>query len=227
MNRINNIVLVHGFWADASCYNKITPVLLAEGYEVFAVQNPLTSLADDAAALRRVLARVEGKCVLVGHSWGGVVITEVGADEKVANLVYLAAIAPDAGESMMDVLGSYEPPPAVQHMQIENGFVWFTKEGFQETFAQDLPPAESALMYATQNPPSAFLPQEKPTAAAWKNKPSRYVVASADKAVSPVYQSDAAKRIGAEITVVEASHVPMLSHPQEVLAVIREAAAQI
>jgi pimeloyl-ACP methyl ester carboxylesterase len=225
MAKINNIVLVHGFWADGSCYHKIIPTLLAEGYEVIAVQNPLTSLADDVAATKRALARIEGNCILVGHSWGGFVISEAGNDEKVAGLVYLAALAPDNGESTIDLLGKYETPAALQYMQERDGFIWLSLEGIQKTFAGDLPPEECALINATQTAPSASLSQTKANSlGAWKNKPSWYIVANNDLSVSPEYQHDASKRIKATTTVLECSHVPMLSHPQEVLEIIRDAA---
>uniref|UniRef100_A0A832H5L8 Alpha/beta hydrolase n=1 Tax=Oscillatoriales cyanobacterium SpSt-402 TaxID=2282168 RepID=A0A832H5L8_9CYAN len=227
MSKIKNIVLVHGFWVDGSCYRKVIPPLLAEGYEVIAVQNPLTSLADDVAATKRVLARIEGNCILVGHSWGGFVITEVGNDEKVSGLVYIAAVAPDRGESMIDLFSQYQIPPALQYVQEQNGFIWLSKAGIQETFAGDLPAEESALLYATQTAPSALLSQTKATSpAAWKNKPSWYIVANNDQSVLPDYQRDASKRMQATTTVLESSHVPMLSHPKEVVEVIKDAAAK-
>ncbi len=227
MDRLNTIVLVHGFWVDGSCYRKIIPSLLVEGYEVIAVQNPLTSLADDVAATQRALDRVEGRCILVGHSWGGVVITAAGNDEKVAGLVYIAAIAPDRGESMIDGLSSYDPSPALDFMQEREGFVWLSRDGVRQTFADDLPAPEADLIYATQTAPSALLSQAKvQEPAAWNHKPSWYIVANHDRSVAPAYQHDAAKRIGATTTVLEASHVPMLSCPEEVLAVIRAAIAK-
>lgn len=133
MSKVKNIVLVHGFWADASSYREVIPTLLAEGYEVVAVQNPLTSLADDVAATKRALARIEGQCILVGHSWGGMVISEVGNDERVSGLVYIAALAPDAGESMIDLMSKYEAASASQHFQEQEGFIWISKEGVQKT----------------------------------------------------------------------------------------------
>ncbi len=226
MSRIKNIILVHGFWVNGSCYSKITPQLLAEGYEVIAVQNPLTSLADDVAATKRALARVEGNCLLVGHSWGGFVITEAGNDEKVAGLVYIAAVAPDRDESMIDLLTQYTAPPVLQYVEEQDGFLWLSKEGIQKSFAGDLPAEEAALLYATQTAARASLSQTKATSQpAWKNKPSWYIVANSDQSVSPHYQHDAAKRIGATTTVLESSHVPMLSQPGEVLAVIKDATA--
>lgn len=225
MSKVKNILLVHGFWTDASSYSAVIAALLAEEYEVVAVQNPLTSLADDVAATKRALARIEGQCILVGHSWGGMVITEAGNDERVCGLVYIAALAPDAGESMMDLLSQYEAPPVSQHFQEQEGFIWISKEGVQKTLAGDLPLEQSALIYATQTAPSTSLLEAKINSPAWKNKPSWYVVASHDQAVSPDFQRDSAKRIGATTIVVESSHVAMMSHAKEVLDVIREAAA--
>ncbi len=225
MSEIKSIVLVHGFWADASSYNEIIPALLAEGYEVVAVQNPLTSLADDVDATKRALARIEGQCILVGHSWGGFVITEAGNDERVSGLVYIAALAPDAGETTVDMLGKYEPAPASQYFEEQNGFIWLSKEGVQKTFANDLPAEKSALLYATQTAPSQSVLQAKVSSPAWKNKPTWYVVSSSDKTVPPNLQRFTAERIGATTIVLESSHVAMISHAKEVLDVIREAAA--
>ncbi|MBW4579887.1 MAG: alpha/beta hydrolase [Tildeniella nuda ZEHNDER 1965/U140] len=225
MSKVKNVVLVHGFWADGSCYSEIIPTLLAEGYEVIAVQNPLTSLADDVTATKRALARIEGQCLLVGHSWGGFVITEAGNDERVSGLVYIAALAPDAGETTIDLLSKYEPAPASQYFQEQDGFIWLSKEGIQKTFADDLVAEQSALIYTTQIAPSVSLLGAKVDSPAWRNKPSWYIVASNDQAVPTELQHDSAKRMGATTTVVESSHVAMISHAKEVLDVIREAAA--
>ncbi len=223
MSEVKNILLVHGFWADGSCYNEIIPTLLAEGYEVIAVQNPLTSLEDDIAATRRALDRTEGKCILVGHSWGGFVITEVGNDERVSGLVYIAAVAPDAGESMIDLMSKYgEPSP---HFQEQNGFLWISKEGVDEVFANDLSDERKVLIHATQTPGSTSLTEVKAGLPAWKDKPSWYVLATNDKAAPPDLQRDLSQRMNAKTITVESSHFPMISHSKEILEVIREAAA--
>lgn len=223
MTEVKNIVLVHGFWTDASIYSHVIPTLLAEGYEVIAVQNPLTSLVDDVAATKRALARIEGQCILVGHSWGGIVITEAGNDERVSSLVYIAALAPDAGESMIDVMSKYEA--ASQYFREQDGFILISKEGVQKLLASDLSVEQSALIYATQTAPSTSLLPAKVDSPAWKNKPSWYIVANNDQAVPPELQRDLSKRIGATTIVLESSHLPMISHAKEVLDVIREAAA--
>ena len=224
MNRIKNILLVHGFWADGSCYSEIIPSLLAEGYNVLAVQNPLTSLADDIAATKRALDRIEGECILVGHSWGGFVITEVGNDERVAGLVYLAALAPDTNETMMDLMSKYGAPPP--HFQEQNGFVWISREGVAEILANDLSQERQSLIHATQITPSASLAVEKASALpAWRNKPTWYVVATNDRSVPPDLQRELAQCMGATTVAVDSGHFPMLSQPQAVLEVIREASS--
>lgn len=224
---IKNVVLVHGFWADGSCYSEIIPTLLAEGFEIIAVQNPLTSLEDDTAATQRALDRIKGKCVLVGHSWGGVVITAAGNDERVAGLVYIAALAPDAGESTVDAISKYPAVPAAANFEEQNGFIWLSKAGVQQNFAGDLPPEKAAQIYATQIAPSTQTFAAKVTVPAWKTKPCWYIVAKNDRAVSPDLQRDAAKRMNADTIELESSHVAMISRPNEVLAVIRQASASL
>lgn len=221
MSKVKSIVLVHGFWADGSCYSEIIPPLLAEGYNVIAVQNPLTSFEDDIAVTKRALDRLEGTCILVGHSWGGFVITEVGNDERVSGLVYIAALAPDADESMMDLMSKYGKPSP--HFQEQDGFVWITKTGVDEVLANGISAERRALIHATQTPPSASLTTVKMSLPAWKDKPSWYILATDDRAVPPDLQRDLSQRMRAKTVMVEASHFPMVSHPKEVLAVIREA----
>ncbi|MGQ4647285.1 alpha/beta fold hydrolase [Lyngbya aestuarii] len=223
MSKIKNIVLVHGFWSDGSSYSEIISTLSAEGYEVIAVQNPLTSLADDVAATKRVLDRLEGQSILVGHSWGGMVITEIGNDQRVSGLVYIAALAPDAGESMIDLMSKYGSPSP--HFQEQDGFIWISKEGVQKILADDLSAEQIALIYATQTAPSASLLEVKADTPAWKNKPSWYIIANNDRAVPPDLQRKLSKRMRATTVVLESSHCAMISHTKEVLSVIREAAA--
>lgn len=223
MRKVQNIILVHGFWADGSCYSEIIPTLLAEGYKVIAVQNPLTSLEDDIAATKRALDHIEGQCILVGHSWGGFVITTVGHDERVAGLVYIAALAPDTGESMIDLMSKYGSPSP--HFQEQNGFVWISKEGVDEVLANDLSEEKKALIHVTQTTPSVSLTEVKASSPAWRDKPSWYVLATNDKAVPTDLQRDMSQRMSAKTVAVESSHFPMISYPQEVLEVIREAIA--
>lgn len=225
MSKIKDIVLVHGFWADGSSYNEIIPTLLAEGFEVVAVQNPLTSLSDDVDATKRALARVEGQCILVGHSWGGFVITEAGNDPKVSGLVYIAALAPDAGETTLDMLSKYEPASASQYFQVENDFIWLSTEGVEKTFAADLSTERAAAIYAIQTAPHKSTLEAKVSSPAWKNKPSWFVIANNDQAIPTELQRSASERMGAKIVALNSSHVAMISHPKEVLDVIREAVA--
>lgn len=223
MSKAKNIILVHGFWADASCYSELILLLLAEGYQVIAVQNSLTSLADDVAATKRALDRIEGGCILVGHSWGGFVITEVGNDERVSGLVYIAALAPDTGESMSDLMSKYGTPSP--HFQEQNGFVWISKEGVDEVLANGLSQERKALIHVTQTPPSASLTEVRSGLPAWKDKPSWYILATNDKAVPPELQRELSQRMRAKTVTVESSHFLMISHPKEVLEVIRRATA--
>lgn len=223
MSEIKSIVLVHGFWVDGSSYSQIISALLAEGFEVISVQNSLTSLAEDVAATRRALDRVNGQCILVGHSWGGMVITEAGNDDRVAGLVYLAALAPDVGESMLDLMSQSEPQP--QYFEEQDSFTWLSKEGVQKMFANGLSAEQCALIYATQIPPSTSLLPAKVRTSAWKHKPSWYVVANHDRAVPPELQRHLANRIGATTISLDSSHVPMISHAKEVLDMIKKAAA--
>lgn len=222
-----SIVLVHGLWADGSCWNDIIPALQADGHEVVAVQNPLTSLADDVAATARALARVAGPTLLVGHSWGGFVISEAGNHAQVAGLVYVAALAPDAGETVVDLLGRTAPTPLGQYFEQEQGHIWLSEEGVRQAFAADVPAAVAARLYATQTAPSAAVLGEQLSHPAWKSKPSWFVVARHDQAVHPDLQRLEAERMGATTVEVDTSHVPMISRPDEVLRVIRAAAAQV
>jgi pimeloyl-ACP methyl ester carboxylesterase len=222
MGEVKNIILVHGFWADGSCYDRIIPPLLAENYEVIAVQNPLTSLADDVAATKRALARAEGNCILVGHSWGGFVITEIGDDKRISGLVYIAALAPDAGESMVDLMSKYGAPSP--HFTEQDGFVWISKQGVGEVLANDLSEERKTLLYATQTPPSTSLTAVKASLPAWRDKPSWYIMATEDKAVPPDLQRELSQRMRAQTITVKSGHFPMISHPEEVVGVIKQAA---
>jgi len=221
------IVLVHGAFADGSSWAKVIPILQAKGYSVTAVQNPLTSLADDVAATRRALAQQEGPVILVGHSWAGVVITEAGVDPKVVGLVYVAAFAPDQGETAGGLGKAYPPPPALAAPIVDKeGFLSLSTDAVVKHFASDLPAAEARVLAATQGPiaGSAFAAQV--SGVAWKTKPSWYIVAKLDEAIAPEEERFFAKRMKAATTELNASHVPMLSQPKAVAAVILDAAAK-
>ncbi len=218
------IVLVHGAYADGSSYAKVIPLLRARGYRVTAVQNPLTSLADDVASTRRAIARAEGPVILVGHSSAGVVITEAGNEAKVVGLVYISAIAPDAGQSALDALKGYAATPGLAEQKPDAaGYLTITRKGVEEDFVPDSPAAVRELVFTTQGDWNSKFLDEKVTAAAWKTKPSWCIVVN-DRMVSPEYERDAAKRMGAKTTVLASGHVPMLSHPSAVANVIIDAA---
>jgi pimeloyl-ACP methyl ester carboxylesterase len=218
------IVLVHGAWADGSSWDKVVPTLLESGHKVVAVHQPLSSLADDAAAVRRVINAQPGPVLLVGHSYGGVVITEAGNHDKVAGLVYVAAFAPDAGESVND-LGKSGPPPAwAKTMRVEDGYAVLSAEAVASEFAQDLSAIEQKILAAKQGWTSMVAFDGKPSRAAWKSKPSWFIVAGNDRMIPPQAEEFMATRMKAKVTKLAASHVVMLSKPREVAAVILEAA---
>lgn len=218
------VVLVHGAWADGSSWNKVIPLLQAKGIKVLGVQNPLTSLADDVAATQRVLADAKGPVILVGHSWAGTVITQAGTDPKVKALVYVAAFANADGQSGGDLVGAYPKPPAFATIDDDgHGFLRQTEEGMLKNFAPDLAPAEARTLAVTQGPLAASTFGDKVTDAAWKTRPSWYVVSANDRVINPQMERDLAKRMGAKTTVLQSSHVSLLSHPREVAAVIEDA----
>ena len=225
MANASNVILVHGAWADGSSWSKVIPLLLARGLRVTAVQLPLTSLKDDAATVKRALALVDGPTVLVGHSYGGVAITEAGNDPKVAGLVYIAAFAPDVGQSAGSLGASAEPAPMGLEVRPDAaGFLKLTEAGVKNDFAQDLSPAEKNLLFAAQAPTAAAALGENVSTAAWKTKPSWYLVATNDRAIQPSLERAMAKTIKAKAVEVAASHVAMLARPQETADLILEAA---
>src|SRR5258705_6176073 len=224
---VKNIVLVHGAFADGSSWAKVIPILQAKGFNVTAVQNPLTSLADDVAATQRVLAQQDGPVILVGHSWAGVVITEAGMDPKVVGLVYVAAFAPDTGETAGDLGKPYPPPPALAAPIVDKqGFLSLSTEAVVKHFASDLPEKEARVVAATQGPIAASAFGAQVSGVAWKTKPSWYIVSKLDGAIAPDEERFFAKRMKATTTELNTSHVPMLSQPTAVAAVIIDAAAQ-
>ena len=224
---VRNVVIVHGAWADGSSWSKVIPLLQAKGLHVVAVQNPLTSLADDVAATRRAIALQDGPVLLVGHSYGGVVITEAGNDPKVVGLVYVAALAPPDGESVASISKPYPPTPLGAEIHADpDGFLTLTPKRIAEDLAQDLTEKEKQLLTATQGPTAAAVFGATVTTAAWKSKPTWFVIASNDRAVSPELEKAEATTMKATSITVPSSHVPMLSHPKEVADLIEQAAAK-
>jgi pimeloyl-ACP methyl ester carboxylesterase len=218
---VKTIILVHGAWADGSSWSKLIPLLKNTGANVVAVQLPLTSLAADAAVTKRAIADAEGPVLLVAHSWGGNVITEAGNDPKVVGLVYLAAGAPDVGESFADLIKPYPPAPALgDAAQDPAGFFHLTPKGMADDFAPDLPASESSIMAVTQGPLAGSAFADKATVAAWKTRPSWYIVAGNDRVVPVELERKLAARMNATTITLPSSHVVMLSHPNEVAAFI-------
>ncbi|HXC35023.1 MAG TPA: alpha/beta hydrolase [Candidatus Acidoferrales bacterium] len=224
-----SIVLVHGAFSDGSSWKKIIPILEEDGITVTAVQNPLRSLAEDVATTRRVIDAQKGDVILVGHSYGGSVITDAAAgSDKVKALVFVAAFAPDAGESVGGLLGKFPPAALGTALAPDSAsFLYIDRTKFHHVFAEDVPEGEASIMAAAQKPIAASAFGEPTTSAAWKTTPSWYVVTTLDHAVNPELQRFMAKRIGAQTTEVKASHVPFFSQPEEIAKVIKAAAAQI
>ena len=222
---IKNVVLVHGAFADGSSWAKVIPLLQAKGYNVIAVQNPLTSLEDDVAATKRAIALMNGPVLLVAHSYGGVVITEAGNDPKVAGLVYVDALIPNDGQSVTDVIQPYPPSPGNKEFQQDaSGFLSLSFKGIDSHFAQDLTTEERKVLYATQIPWAAKATVTKISKAAWKDKPSWCVIGLNDETVPPLLTRAEAKMINATTLELKSSHVPMLSQPNKVAAFIISAA---
>jgi pimeloyl-ACP methyl ester carboxylesterase len=211
---VKNVVLVHGAWADGSSWSKIIPLLQAKGLHVVAVQNPLSSIADDVASTTRVINAQDGPVLLVGHSYGGAVITEAGNNTKVAGLVYIAAFAPDAGETLTELAKRFPPMPAFSEIiPIEDGFLRLTPKGVAENFAQDLSPEEQSIVTATQGATHGAILATPIKMAAWHSKPNWFVVAANDRTISPEQEKSTAERMKAKILTLPTSHVPMLSQP--------------
>jgi pimeloyl-ACP methyl ester carboxylesterase len=221
------IVFVHGLWADGSSWSKVINPLVDKGYKVISVQNPTTSLADDVTATKRAIDRADGDVILVGHSWGGSVITEAGADQRVKGLVYVAAFAPDKGETAGSLAESAAPTILGGFVQNANGYLTLSREGVAKGFAGDLSPKEQDVVFAVQQPASKSVFGDVGVNAAWRTKPSWYVVASEDNAINPELEKGMAERANAKTTVLKSSHVAMLSKPNEVLDVILDAATSV
>jgi pimeloyl-ACP methyl ester carboxylesterase len=218
------VMLVHGAWADGSGWGDVISRLQARGLRVVAVQNQLNSLADDVAEVTRALERETQPVVLVGHSWGGTVITQAGTSNKVVALVYIAAFAPDVGQSTNDLQAGGPLPGYVPLLQADSaGYLWFPQDALPSWFAQDVPAPNAKLLAAAQNPIRATAFGDAVSAAAWAAKPSWYLVTDEDRMIAPDLQRQMAARIGARVSSVRSSHVPFISHPKETVSVVLEA----
>ncbi len=225
---IGTVVLVHGAFADGSCWAKVIPLLTGRGLKAIAVQNPLSSLADDVTAAHRVIDQQDGPVLLVGHSWGGAVITEAGNHPQVKGLVYISAGAPDSGQSFGDWWQDYKPAPGAAEIKpYGEGYVALTPEGVRKHFVQDVPADEAAIVFATQGPLAVRCFDDKISTAAWRSKPNWYIVAAKDETIPPEVERDSAQRMSADTLVLESSHVPMLSQPNAVAEFIAKAAASL
>ena len=218
-----NIVLVHGLFADGSCWSEVIPRLQAAGLNVTSVQNPLTTLDDAVAETLRVLARQGGPTVLVGHSFSGMIVTEVGVDPKVAAVVYVAARAPDAGEDYTALANTFPAPPASAGIVFDGDEGRLTEAAYLRDFAGDLPETRARVLYAVQQPFHTALLTGKTKHAAWRSKPSFYAVSTEDRTINPDLQRFMAKRMGATTIEVKASHLSLISHPQEITDLILQA----
>jgi pimeloyl-ACP methyl ester carboxylesterase len=224
-NNVPAVVLVHGAFADGSSWNQVIPYLQARNLKVVSVQNPLTSLADDVAATKRAIDAQTGPVVLVGHSWGGTVITEAGVDDKVKALVYVAAFAPSENQATGEMGKDYPTPPGIATLKADKeGFLTLPDASIAANFAQDVPAATAKLIAATQGPINAKAFDEKVAHAAWKTKKNYAIVSAKDRMIQPELEQAMATKIGAATTVLQTSHVPMLSQPKQVADVIIKAA---
>lgn len=223
-----NVVLVHGAWADGSSWDKVIPLLEAKGLHVMAVQLSLTSLDNDVATVERALALQDGPIVLVGHSYAGAVISVAGNDDKVAGIVFVAAFAPDQGESVFSISQPYPPAPIGTELRPDSqGFLSVTPKGIMEDFAQDVSEREKKLLVATQGPTNvSCFSTNLPVSAAWKSKPDWFVVAAEDRVIPPDLERAEAAAMNATTITLNSSHVVMLSHPKEVADLIEQAAAK-
>jgi pimeloyl-ACP methyl ester carboxylesterase len=221
-----SIVFAHGLWADGSCFNKVMGPLRAEGYEVIASEHGLDDHAGDVDCVLRSLGRVSSPAILVGHSYGGSLITAAGTDDRVAGLVYIAALAPDETETSQGQQDKFPVTDVFQHIEVAEGRIWLLRSGI-DCFAGDLASAEKELVWATATAPVADLFTQKVDGVAWRTKPSAYVVATQDHTVNPELQRFSAERMGARTYEVESSHVAMLSRPDVVLDAIRNLVAAL
>ena len=224
--KARNVVLVHGLFADGSCWSEVIPRLQAKGLNVTSVQNPLTTLPEAVASAQRVLDRQDGPTVFVGHSFSGMILTEAGGHEKVSALVYVAARAPDAGEDYAALAKTFPTPPASAGIVFDGDEGRLTEAAFLRDFAGDLPEAKAKVLYAVQEPFHKALLTGRTTHAAWRSKPSYYAVSTEDRTINPDLERFMAKRMGAKTIEVQASHLSLISHPDELSELILQAAGR-
>ena len=222
--KARNVVLVHGLFADGSCWSEVIARLQAAGFNATAVQNPLTTLPEAVASAERVLARQDGPTVLVGHSFSGMIVTEAGVHPNVSALVYVAARAPDAGEDYTALAKTFPTPPATAGIVFDGDEGRLSEEAFLRDFAGDLPATKARVLYAVQEPFHKALLAGKTTQAAWRSKPRYYAVSTEDRTINPDLERFMAKRMGAKTIEVKASHLSLISHPDEIADLIVEAA---
>ena len=222
----SSIVFAHGLWADGSCFSKLIPTLQVEGHECIAAQYGLNTTAEDVAVTKATIGRVSTPVILVGHSYGGTVITGAGTDDRVVGLVYICALAPDADESSQTQQSNFLKTDVFSHIEVVDGRIWLRPEG-TKYFCGDLSEQEQKLVWATQGVPKPDLFEAKAGGTAWKTKPSWYIVGTKDQTVHPDLERAMAKRMGATTYELDSSHVPMLSQPARVLDVIRAAAESV
>ena len=222
--KVRNVVLVHGLFADGSCWSEVIARLQAAGMNATSVQNPLTTLADSVAAAQRALALQDGPTVLVGHSFSGMIVTEAGVDPKVASLVYVAARAPDAGEDYTALAKRFPTPPASAGIVWQGDWGRLSEAAFLRDFAGDLPPAQARVLYAVQAPFQRALLTGRTTQAAWRSKPSFYAVSTEDRTINPDLERFMGKRMGATTIEVKASHLSLISQPETIAKLILQAA---
>jgi pimeloyl-ACP methyl ester carboxylesterase len=224
--KARNVVLVHGLFADGSCWSEVIARLQRAGLNVTSVQNPLTTLPEAVAAAERVLARQDGPTVLVGHSFSGMIVTEAGMHPNVSALVYVAARAPDAGEDYTALAKTFPTPPATAGILFDGDEGRLSEEAFLRDFAGDLPKARAQVLYAAQEPFHKALLTGRTTNAAWRSKPSYYAVSTEDRTIDPDLERFMAKRMGAKTIEVKSSHLSLISHPDEITGLILEAAGR-